>query len=180
MKYKLILFTLFISWITDFGFSQTQAIHNLYFTIPEIAILDIEPNTNDIILDFNAPIEAGDQLETLSDNTKWINYTSTVTKSGLLKNITAQIVSSIQIPGFKLELIVSNYSGGGRGVLGTPVGIIDLTTTAQTIITGIGGCYTNTGTSSGHRLEYKASINDYSIFEIPVTPTIDIIYTISN
>ncbi len=180
MKYKLIIFTLFILLITNWGFSQTQTMHDLYFTIPEIAILDIEPNTNDIILDFNAPIEAGDQLEELSDNTKWLNYTSTVTKSGLLKNITAQIVSSIQIPGFKLELIVSNYSGGGMGVLGTPVGIIDLTTTAQTIITGIGGCYTNTGANSGHRLEYNASINDYSIFEISATPTIDIIYTISN
>jgi len=180
MKYKLIIFTLFISLITNWGFSQTQTMHDLYFTIPEIAILDIEPNTNDIILDFNAPIEAGDQLEELSDNTKWLNYTSTVTKGGLLRNITAQITSSIGIPGLKIELLVSKYTGGGKGVFGTPVGTIDLTTTAQTIITGIGGCYTNTGASSGHRLEYNASINDYSVFEIHVTPTLDIIFTISN
>ncbi len=165
--------------ITNWGFSQTQTMHDLYFTIPEIAVLDIEPNTNEIILTFDAPIEAGDQLEALSDNTKWINYTSTVTKGGLLRNITAQI-SSTQIPGFKLELLVSNYSGSGKGVFGTPVGAIDLTTTAQTIISGIGGCYTKTGASSGHRIEYSASINDYLVFEVPVTPIIDIIFTISN
>lgn len=180
MKYKLIIFTLFISLITNWGFSQTQTMHDLYFTIPEIAILDIEPNTYDIILTFDSPIEAGDQLEELSDNTKWLNYTSTVTKGGLLRNITAQITSSIGISGLKMELLVSSYSGRGKGVFGTPVGAIDLTTTAQTIITGIGGCYTNTGISSGHNLEYNVSINDYSIFEIPATPNIDIIFTISN
>ena len=165
--------------ITNWGFSQIQDVHNLYFTIPEIALLDIEPNTNEVILTFDVPIEAGEQPEALSDNTKWINYTSTVTKSGSLKNITAQIISA-QIPGFTLELLVSNYSGRGMGVFGTPVGAIDLTTTAQTIITGIGGCYTDTGASSGHNLEYNVSINDYSIFEIPVTPIIDILFTISN
>ena len=179
MKYKLILFTLFILGITNLGFSQTQDVHNLYFTIPEIALLDIEPNTYDVILTFDVPIEAGDKLEALSDNTKWINYTSAVTKSSPLKNITAQI-SSTQLPGFKLELLVSNYNGRGKGVFGTPVGVIDLTTTAKVIISGIGGCYTNTGANSGHRLEYNASINDYSIFEISATQIIDVIFTISN
>lgn len=180
MKYKLILFTLFILGITNLGFSQTQDVHNLYFTIPEIALLDIEPSTYDIILTFDSPIEAGDKLEALSDNTKWINYTSTVTKGGLLRNITAQITSSIGILGLKMELLVSSYRGGGKGVFGTSMGAIDLTTTAQTIITGIGGCYTKTGTSSGHNLEYNVSINDYSIFEISATPIIDVIFTISN
>lgn len=179
MKYKLIIFTLFISLITNLSFSQIQDVHNLYFTIPEIALLDIEPNANDVILTFDVPVEAGDQPEALSDNTKWINYTSTIIKGGSLKNITAQLIST-QIPGFKLELLVSNYSGRGKGVFGTPVGAIDLTTTAQTIINGIGGCYTKTGANSGHNLEYNVSIIDYSIIEIPATPNIDIIFTISN
>ncbi len=179
MKYKPILFTLFILGISNWSFSQSQDVHDLYFTIPEIALLDIEPNTSDVILTFDVPIEAGDQLEALSDDTKWINYTSTVTKSGPLKNITAQIIST-QIPGFNLGLFVYNYSGSGEGVFGTPVGVIDLTTIAQTIISGIGGCYTNTGASSGHRLEYNASIDNYTVFELPATPNIDILFTISN
>ena len=179
MKFKPILFTLFILGIANWSFSQTFDAHNLYFTIPEIALLDIEPNTSDVILTFDVPIEAGDQPEALSDNTKWINYTSTVTKGGLLKNITAQIIS-YQLTGLKIELLVSSYNGSGMGVFGTPIGVIDLTTTAQIIISGIGGCYTNTGSSSGHRLEYNASIYDYSVFEIPASPNIDILFTISN
>lgn len=180
MKYKLLIFTLFLSWITNWGFSQTQAVHNLYFTIPEIAILDIEPNTNDIILKFDAPADAGEKLKVQSDNSKWLNYTSTVTKSGILKIVTAQITSSTKMPGLQIELIVSKYSGGGEGVFGIPAGTTILTTTAQKIITGIGGCYTQTGGYSGHRLEYIASISDYSVFEIPATPDIEIIFTISN
>ena len=179
MKHKIFIFLVIALIFANCIFSQTQSSHNIYFSIPEIALLDIEPNTSDVILTFDVPIEAGDQPEALSDNTKWINYTSTVTKSGPLKNITAQIVST-QIPGFNLGLFVYNYSGRGEGVFGIPVGVIDLTTIAQTIISGIGGCYTNTGASSGHRLEYNASIDNYTVFELPATPNIDILFTISN
>ncbi|MBU0528664.1 hypothetical protein KKF86_02785 [bacterium] len=180
MKCKTLIITLFLSFMVDLVYSQTESFNNVYFTIPEFALIDIEPNASDIIFSFDAPTEAGEQLESLSDNTKWLNYTSTVTIGGLLKNITAQITSSTIIPGLKIELLVSNYSGSGQGVLGTPVGAINLSTTAQTIITGIGGCFTNTGANSGHNLEYNVSINDYLVFEVPATPSIDIVFTISN
>ena len=166
--------------MVDLGYSQTESFNTVYFTIPEFALIDIEPNASDIIFSFDAPTEAGDPLESLSDNTKWLNYTSSVTRGGLLKNITAQIISSTIITGLKIELLVSNYIGSGRGALGTPVGTINLSTTAQTIITGIGGCFTNTGANSGHNLEYNVSINDYLVFEVPATPSIDIVFTISN
>ena len=166
--------------MVDLGYSQTESFNNIYFSIPEFSLIDIEPNASDIIFSFDAPTEAGDQLESLTDNSKWLNYTSTITRGGLLKNITAQIISSTIITGLKIELLVSNYIGSGRGVLGTPVGTINLSTTAQTIITGIGGCFTNTGANSGHNLEYNVSINDYLVFEVPATPSIDIVFTISN
>ncbi len=162
------------------GFSQTQSSANVYFTVPEIALLDIEPNTSDIIFNFNAPISAGEPLETLSDNSKWLNYTSAITSGGFPKNITAQITNSTLIPGLKLELVASSYSGGGVGIMGNPTGKINLNTTAQTIITGIGGCYTNTGANSGHNLEYTVSIADYSTFELPTVPSMDVVFTLSN
>lgn len=160
--------------------SQTQSYANIYFTIPEIALLDIEPNTSDIVFNFDTPISAGEPFGTLSDDSKWLNYTSTITTGGFTKNITAQITSSTQIPGLKLELVASSHSGGGGGTMGSPAGRISLNTTAQTIITGIRGCFTNTGANSGHNLEYTVSIDDYSTFELPVTPSMDVVFTFSN
>ena len=181
MKFKYLIITILISLaMNQKGFSQTQATADIYFTVPEIALLDIEPNTSDIILNFEAPITAGEPLETTTDDSKWLNYTSTITTGGIPKNITAQITSETQIPGLKFELSASNYSGSGKGTLGSPAGKINLNTTAQAIISGIGGCHTNTGANSGHRLEYTASINDYSTFELPTIPSVDIIFTFSN
>lgn len=177
MKYRPLIIILLISLGINFGFSQEQTGANIYFTIPEIAILDIEPNISDIIFNFDAPTEAGHPIETLSDNTKWLNYTSAVTKGSVFRNITAQIDGII--PGTKIELTVGRYSGRGKGNIGTTTGTINLSTTAQTIITNIGGCYTNTGTNSGHQLNYTVSINDYSLFEIPIAPSVNVIFTIS-
>ncbi len=180
MKYKSIIFIIFISSTSNFCFSQTQSTDNVYFTLPEIALLNIEPNTNDIILEFEAPTEPGDELIPTGADTKWLNYTATLALGGTPKVVTAQVSSVTNIPGLTIELTISGYSGNGRGVFGTSVGTINLTTTAQTIITGIGGCFTRNGVNRGHEIEYNASISDYSVFENPVEPSMDVVFTISN
>ncbi|MFC1784692.1 hypothetical protein ACFL0J_03570 [Candidatus Neomarinimicrobiota bacterium] len=76
-------------------------------TIPDILLLDIEPNTNDIILEFDVPLEAGNELTPKTGDTKWINYTATL---GAPKSITAHIESPFNIPGLNLELVVGNAS----------------------------------------------------------------------
>lgn len=164
----------------NYVFAQTQSSHNIYFTIPEIALLDIEPNTNDVILNFSGPTEAGDGLNTPVDQSKVLQYTSNITKGGSSRSIAAQISGGSMIPGLQIELAVASYSGTGEGDFGASVGSVELTSTAQTIITGVGGCYTNTNSSSGHSLEYSASISDYSVFEIPTQPSVDITFTISD
>ena len=180
MKFQSIVLFIFLLCTANIYFSQTQSTNNVYFTIPEIAILNIEPNTNDIILEFEAPTDPGDELTPIGGDTKWLNYTATLALGGTPKIITAQVSASTNIPGLKIELIISKYSGNGKGVFGTSVGTINLSPTAQTIISGIGGCFTRNGANRGHEIEYNASIDDYSIFEIPVTPSMDVIYTISN
>lgn len=163
-----------------FVYSQTQSLHNVYFNIPEYALLDIEPNTSEITLEFEAPTEPGEQLESITGNTKWINYTSTQFIGGTPKIITAQIANGTSIPGMSLELTTSSYNGNGKGDLGMSAGSVTLTPTAKTIISGIGGCYTSDGVNSGHEIEYKAEITDYSLFEIPTTTSMDILFTIGN
>lgn len=180
MKYKHTILLVLATLMINISFSQTQSMHNVYFNLPEIALLDIEPNTNSIILEFAAPTEPGNKLTPIAGDTKWINYSATLALAGTPKIITAQIASSTNISGFNIELVVSSYQGNGKGVLGTSVGSVNLSTTAQTIISGIGGCFTRNGANRGHEVQYNATIGDYSIFEIPTTPSMEIIYTISN
>lgn len=160
--------------------AQTQAAHNNYITLPEIALLDIEPNTSDIILEFEAPSSPGEQLVAVEGSSKWINYTATKSIGGSNKNITAQISSDSNIPGLSVDLSVSSYQGSGKGDLGNSVGRITLSTTAQTIINGIGGCYTRTGNNRGHKIDYSAEITDYSLFEVPSSSSMEIIFTLTN
>lgn len=178
LKNTIISITLFL--FLTMGYSQTQSLHNVYFNIPEYAILDIEPNTNEITLEFEPPTEPGEQLEPVTGNTKWINYTSTQLLGGTPKIITAQIANGTSIPGLSLELLISSYVGTGKGTLGISVGSVILSQTAKTIVSGIGGCFTNDGVSSGHEITYSAEITNYSLFEIPASTSVDILFTISN
>ena len=160
--------------------AQTQAAHNNYITLPEIALLDIEPNTNAVILEFEAPANPGQQLVAVEGSSKWINYTATQSIGGSYKEITAQISSNVKFPGLSIQLVVSKYQGNGKGDFGDPVGRINLSTIAQTIIKGIGGCYTRSGNKQGHQIDYSAEITDYSLFEVPQSTSMEIIYTLTN
>jgi len=162
------------------AYTQSQISQINYITLPEIALLDIEPNTSDVILEFEAPASPGAQLVAVEGSSKWINYTATQAIGGSYKNISAQVSSNSNIPGLSVDIVVSAYQGSGEGDLGNSVGQITLSTTAQTIINGIGGCYTRNGISSGHRIDYSAQITDYSVFEVPSSANMEIIFTITN
>ena len=180
MKFKVLNILIVLIVLLNNAYSQAQAAHNNYITLPDIALLDIEPNTSDVILEFEAPSSPGDKLIAVDGSSKWINYTATQSIGGSQKEISAQISSSTNIPGLSVDLIVSSYQGGGKGDLGNSVGQITLSTTAQTIINGIGGCYTRSGNNSGHKIDYSAQITDYSLFEVPSSASMEIIFTITN
>ena len=152
--------------------------HNIPLTIPEIAILDIEPNTSAIVVDFTAPTEAGDPITgdaVVSD--KWINYTSCIASGGTVRSINVSIDQMIS--GVDIKLQAATAVGGG-GVLGTPEGEVVLTTTPILLISNIGGAYTGDGGSSGHQLTYSLEVNDYALINETVNETIVVTYTISN
>lgn len=179
MKYLSTTLSIIVILISNIS-AQTQAVHNNYITLPEIALMDIEPNTSDVILEFEAPASPGERLVTVEGSSKWINYTATQSIGGSPKSITAQVSSDSKIPGLSVELVISSYQGGGKGNLGSSIGRVALTTTAQAIINGIGGCYTKSGSNSGHQIDYSAEITDYSLFEVPSSASMEIIFTLTN
>jgi len=157
--------------------------HDVQFTIPEIAILDIEPNNNTITMDFDLPSEAGDPLEvspTGSNSTKWLNYTSAIAPGGIARKVTVKVTSGVIPPGVNLIVQAGFATGGGDGIKGIPVGPVSIDYTAKTLISGIDRCYTGDGPNYGHLLTYTLSIGNYSLLNFDSNPNVQITYTISD
>ncbi len=161
---------------------QTSDDHDVIFTIPEIAILDIEPNNASITLDVSPPTEAGDPaiIDAKGTNSsKWLNYTSALSTGATNRSVSVQITNGTIPAGLQMKVQAAAYSGSGAGTHGNASGQITLSTTAQTIISGIGRCYTGDGDSNGHRLTYTLGIADYTNLSSTTGATIEVTYTIS-
>src|SRR5690554_1585046 len=158
--------------------AQTTGSKSVSITLPEVALLDIEPNNETIILFLTAPSDAGMPLNNPNVNTtKWINYSSAISSIAPHRTITAEIDQ--EIPSVSIRLQASNAIGG-NGTLGTSTGQVVLTTSPQTIINGIGGAYTGDGANNGHQLSISAEISNYEQLIPANNQIITITYTISN
>lgn len=158
-------------------FSQTSANRTVSLTLPIVTLMDIEPAGN-INLSFTAPTEAGKTIVNPAANTtKWINYTSAITSGGASRRITAKL--DTLIPGVNITLQAAAASGAGGGTLGTSSGLITLTTTATTIISGIGGAFTGNGTNNGHQLTITITPGNYTNLSAGTNNVVLITYTIT-
>jgi len=160
--------------------AQSSARHSICLVIPEIAILDIEPNNTPINLSLNAPTESGTAMTIAKeDATKWLNYTSAIAPNGASRSIAAQISGSNFPEGLQLFLEAGNYSGSGGGTLGKSTGKMVLDTSPKTIINDIGRSYTGTGNNNGHQLKYALAITDYEKLSGTTSQEVTIIFTIT-
>lgn len=141
--------------------------------------MDIEPGSGSVSIAFNQPSEAGLPLITASasDNSKWINYTSCNTAS-VTRKIMVQITSGNVPSGTALDLSVSSYQGNGAGGnFGTPNSTIQLSNTAQGLLTGIASCFTGDGVNNGHCLTYSLRIVDYTNVKTLLSSTVIVNFT---
>jgi hypothetical protein len=178
------LCVLLLVWLANMQDLKAQP--NLVFNvlIPEIALVDVEPEgNNSISLDLTPPAEAGSGSSGVSaiNNSLWLNYTSSKSAGGTSKCVYVQAIGDIP-SGVLIKLQASERSGaGGAGVFGTPVGSpVILNNSPQILISGIGGCYTGNGIGSGHQLRFSIEISDYSFLEIPDNSFVHISYTIAD
>lgn len=183
-KYSIVFWPLVFLLIHNSLMAQTNTDElTVEFTIPEIAILDIAPNTSSISLSFNAPTEAGLSISGDTDNSKWLNYTSCIASGGSNRSISVQTDIDVSSQGIKLKVLAAAASNDGSGTLGTPLSsALTLSTTAQTLISGIGGCYTGNN-RKGHNLTYSiepANTSDYSKLTSDNTISVTVTYTITN
>lgn len=168
---SLLLITFFV--LSGLFYSQT----NVTMTLPVVTLMDIEP-TGSFSLNFTAPTEAGNAIGNPTPNTsKWINYTSAIAPGGLTRRITASV--NKVIAGVNIRVQAAAATGAGGGTLGTSAGIITLSTTATTIISGIGGAYTGNGSNNGHLLTVSLTTNTYANLVAQANTAVVITYTIT-
>jgi hypothetical protein len=177
---RILLILFVLTKIVDAGSAYSQSSVSVSFTIPQIALLDIESASGtNITISLNVPTEAGDEITSPVVNTNWMNYTACVA-SGATNKIVAQLTAGEVPPGTALKLLVGAYSGGGAGTFGTSAGTVTLTAGASDIISGIGGCYSGNGTNNGHQLAYSIEVTDYSQLRSSTYSPLTITFTMSS
>lgn len=177
--YSLLILIAIVLLSTNRLVAQYSGYHNICLRIPELALIDIEPNTNPISLSIVAPREAGEPASSSTDATKWLNCSSSLRSGAASRSILAQLQNSPP-SGLSLMLEASNYSGNGAGAMGSSTGAISLTIAPQTIISGIGRGFTGNGANNGYQLNFSLSINNYQLLDANDTRSVTVIYTITD
>jgi hypothetical protein len=158
--------------------------HTITITVPEVAIVDIEPSaTKNITLGFTPPTEAGLPIVSSgSNNTLWLNYSSIKSVADPTRNVSVSL--NAVIPGIDINVTAAAATGAGGGTLGTPSAQLTLSAADQTIISGIGSAYTGNGANNGHNLTYAlaagGNIANYADLQATATTVATVTYTISD
>lgn len=117
---------------------------------------------------------AGMPIASSSNSSLYIKLTSH-NPSGTSRRVMAKIISGTVPSGTRLSLIASPCTTGG-GNRGSVSSAITVSLTDQNIISGIGSCYTGSGTNDGYLLTYTWAtfnpITNYGLIKASHNPTI--------
>lgn len=138
-------------------FGQTAT---LSLALPDIAYISLAPDNSAFNLIGTSYPQAGGGVSFNYNILKFINFTSAV-GSGVTRTIRAQITSGSIPSGMSLKLTITPATGM-MGSPGTNVSSINLSSSQQVIISGIGGSYTGLGSGYGYNLKFELVISDYS------------------
>lgn len=157
--------------------------HTITVEIPEVALLSIE-GTKDFTATFIAPTVAGEPIEAPADNTAlWLNWSSIVTSTGADATRAIKVKLSSLVPGVDIFVLPGAVSTG-FGTPGTPVGApVKIETADKDIFTGVGSCYTESGTSKGSNLTYSfvANTSNYAqLANATTAPVVTVTYTLTD
>lgn len=161
--------------------------HTVTISVPEVALVDIEPKaTKNITLGFTAPTEAGNAVTpTAANSTLWLNYSSIKSVAEPTRTVSVSVNSIID--GIDIHVTAAAATGSGGGSVGNPAAQLTLSTTDQTIISGIGSAYTGNGAGNGHNLTYalaagggSGSVAIYDNLQAVAATVATVTYTISD
>ena len=177
---KQLVFIIF-GFCTISNYAQNSGSVNATFNLSQVAMLDLEPNYSTVTLNLAASAEAGEMTTiVMANNKKWINFSSAVSSTAASRSILIKIDGGQVPPGVYLKLGTSNYVGIGKGVLGSPSGILTLNSTPQTVISNIRGANTGDGINNGYELTYYLEIYDYKLLDFNQSAALSISLTLTD
>jgi hypothetical protein len=155
---------------------------SVFFSLPEVALVDIEPDGDNRIQFTILPgTESGSAptVQNATQNSLWLNYSSALPASQNSRSITAEVSQGVVPRGIKLFLEASKFSGNGGGSPGQTAGRIELSNQPRPIVSGIGNCFTGTGVGTGHQLTFSIEISDYTEMETAGETNFVVLYTLT-
>lgn len=181
--YKITVLIVLLMGLITSTYAQLNAFKELEvnFTIPPVALLDIEPGVNNTIYFTVVPASesgASPRIENTSNQTLWLNYSSATERVGASRAVVAQISGGSLPEGVVLSVKASAYTGNGDGDLGRSTNKVQLSNQPRAILTNIGNCYTGDGTGNGHSLTFTIDVSDYSQISSADDAAFTILYTI--
>lgn len=178
-----IIMKLIVTFVIMIGFGAKSHVcgqsssERVSISMPQIALVDIEPDNSTIVLNLKPAQEAGlFEFETLGNNVKWINYSSAI-EVGTRRGIFVQLTSG-SVPSGTSLFITAGNSAGGAGVLGSSVGAVQLSNSPSLLIQNIGGAFTGNGANRGHSISYKLEVTDVAKLNYEESQTVTVSFTI--
>lgn len=124
---------------------------NIALTVPSLAL--IGTNASTISMSFQPVTNAGARLAAVSNSSLFLKISSLV-PSGTFRKITVKLASGTIPGGTQLTIAPSSCTvSNSGGTLGTAVTTpVVLSSADQNLITGIGSCYSGSGSSDGYNM----------------------------
>jgi hypothetical protein len=147
---------------------------SVIITVDEICSIGFN-STATITLALIPPVSGGEPMGRDTDTSKLLQYSS-LTSSGTFRTITVNWDSADTAPtGTSLTLEATSVPAG----CGSKTSEITLSSTAQNLITGIGGCHTGTG-ANGVTLTYRFNVLNLSQIQAGNNETVSVTFTLTD
>ena len=148
--------------------------HTVTMTVDSIAVLSL--TGGNVTLTVEAPAQGGQTPSSVSSNTNYLQYTSTV-PSAQARALTVAWGASDAAPGGCSLKIQATPTGGSEG---STAGQVTITNSAQNVVTSVGSCATGTGGSDGAQLTYTLSVDDMSSLVAGESKQATVTYTLTD
>ena len=170
---SIVFFSTAALFIFGLALATDTSTHDVTMQISSMCAIDVAGGN--ITLTVTAPTTGGQTPSNPTDNTTYLQYTSTV-PSAQSRALSAKWGASDAAPGgCSLKLQASPQAGEGTG--GSQITLSD---TAQDIITAISNCATGTGGTDGAQMTYTLSVDDFSSLVANDNKTATITFTLED
>jgi len=183
IKYILLFFGAFFLYMNNAFAQWEEGELNVSFSLPPVALVDIEPDANNSIHFTVLPAAesgASPQIKRITNQTLWLNYSSALVNPQNTRTIVAEIAGGGLPEGVSLNVEALSHEGKGGGQFGQPAGKVSLSNQPKAIITNVGNCFTGDGVNNGHPLTFSIEVSDYSKISAASESSFTILYTLSD